>query len=111
MRLEVSGCPSSEFIPFLLDLHSMFARILRRLMRSKKAPVRARSRSWPRFIPSFDRLEERVNPGSASPTNVSMLYDVGAHSLSVSFQQALGSSDTPVYGAVFLEPAEPAAGG
>src|SRR5436305_10837324 len=89
----------------------MFARLLRKLLRPKQAPVKARSKSWPRFIPSFDRLEDRLSPASAAPTNVTMLYDAAAQSLSVSFQQALGSSDTPVYGAVFLEPAEPAMGG
>ena len=89
----------------------MFRRFLRKLARLTKAPVQPRARSWPRFVPSFDRLEDRLNPGSASPTNVTMLYDATAHSLSVSFQQALGSTDTPVYGAVFLEPAEPATGG
>ena len=72
---------------------------------------RARGYHLAEFIPSFDRLEDRLNPGSASPTNVSMIYDATAHSLSVSFQEALGSTDTPEYGAVFLEPAEPATGG
>src|SRR5439155_26036026 len=73
----------------------MFGRFLRKLLRSRKSPVKARSRSWPRFVPNFERLEDRLNPGSASPTNVTMLYDASAHSLSVSSQQATGSQSLP----------------
>jgi uncharacterized repeat protein (TIGR01451 family) len=51
-------------------------------------------------------FEERLNLNAAVPTNVTAIYDATAHSLSVSFQQAPGSTDVPVYGAVFLDPAE-----
>src|SRR5262249_2051363 len=39
----------------------MFGRFLRKVFRSKNAPVKARSRSWPRFVPSFDWLEGGVS--------------------------------------------------
>jgi hypothetical protein len=52
-----------------------------------------------------------VNPGSANPTNVTAIYDATAQSLSVSFQEAIGSRDTPVYGAAFLDPSVPSANG
>src|SRR5262245_21368223 len=89
----------------------MASRFLRKPKRSTKARVNDRAGSRSRLRLSFDCLEDRVTPASAAPTNVTMVYDTIAHSLSVSVQQALGSKDTPVYGAVFLEPAEPAAGG
>jgi hypothetical protein len=52
-----------------------------------------------------------LNPGSANPTNVTAIYDATAHSLSVSFQEAIGSKDTPAYAAAFLDPANPSTGG
>src|SRR5262249_14210297 len=97
--------PSLYFI-LLLEHHLMVGRFLRKLLPSRKTPVKTSLKRWPRFIPSFDRLEERLNPGSASPANVTAVYDAGAHQLKVSFQEAVGSTDTPEYGAVFLEPAE-----
>jgi uncharacterized repeat protein (TIGR01451 family) len=50
----------------------------------------------------LERLEDRLTPGSANPANVTAIYDYAARSLSVSFQEAIGSKDTPVYGAAFL---------
>src|SRR5215471_17600735 len=73
--------------------------------------MKARRRSRSKFVPDFDFLEARVNPGSADPANVTAIYDATAHSLSVSFQQAIGSRDTPVYGAAFLDPASPSTNG
>src|SRR5215831_11224036 len=61
------------------------------------------------FTPGFELLEDRLTPGSADPANVTAIYDAAAHSLSVSFQHAIGSRDTPVYGAAFLDPAYPTA--
>ena len=71
-----------------------------------KFPVNARRRSRPRLRPIFDMLEIRRNLGSAYPANVTEIYDSTAQSLSVSFTQAVGSTDTPVYGAVFLYPVD-----
>ncbi|HLW65732.1 MAG TPA: carboxypeptidase regulatory-like domain-containing protein [Gemmataceae bacterium] len=68
-------------------------------------------RSKPRFIPHLETLEIRLTPGSADPANVTAIYDASAQSLSVSFQQAIGSKDTPVYGAAFLDPAYPTTAG
>jgi hypothetical protein len=50
-----------------------------------------------------------MNLGAASPTNVSTINDAAAQKLTVSFQEAIGSTNTPVYAAVFIEPAEPSA--
>src|SRR5439155_3138784 len=41
----------------LLENPNMFGRFVRKLLRSNKAPAKARPRSWPWFVPSFDRLE------------------------------------------------------
>jgi hypothetical protein len=42
---------------------------------------------------------------------VTAVYDAAAHSLAVSFQEAIGSRDTPVYGAAFLDPSSPSTNG
>jgi hypothetical protein len=42
---------------------------------------------------------------------VTAIYDATAHSLTVSFQEGIGSKDTPVYGAAFLDPANPSTNG
>src|SRR5436190_12142527 len=50
------SAPSSKLIP-LPENPTMFGRFVRKLLRSNKAPAKARPRSWPQFVPSFDRLE------------------------------------------------------
>ena len=54
-----------------------------------------------------------VNIHSNEPfaDHVSAIYNASTQSLSVSFQEAVGSMDTPVYGAVFIEPSAPQTGG
>jgi hypothetical protein len=81
----------------------MFARIHRELLRSRRASVAACARSRSRLRLSLGRLESRTNPGAAMPTAVSSIYKESTHALSVSFQQSIAATDTPVYGAVFLE--------
>jgi hypothetical protein len=78
---------------------------------AKTNAAKTRQRSRPKFTPGIESLESRLNPGSANPTNVTAIYDAAAHSLSVSFQEAVGSHDTPVYAAAFLDPANPSTGG
>jgi hypothetical protein len=78
---------------------------------SRTGAVKTRRRSRPRFMPSIEPLEHRLNPGSANPANVTAIYDATAHSLSVSFQEAIGSKDTPVYGASFFDPSSPSTTG
>jgi hypothetical protein len=90
-------------------LSTYIRKLVDRFTMTDAAKTRRRSRS--RFTPDFELLEIRLNPGSADPANVTAIYDATAHSLSVSFQQAIGSRDTPVYGASFLDPASPTANG
>jgi hypothetical protein len=78
---------------------------------SRTNTVKTRRRLRPQFVPGLERLESRLNPGSANPANVTAIYDAAAQSLTVSFQEAIGSRDTPVYAAAFLDPANPSTGG
>jgi hypothetical protein len=89
----------------------MFSRFFRQLLRrSKKTPAKNTANPHRfKYFPKFELLETRLNPGAASPTNVTAIYDATAHTLSVSFQEAIGSTDVPAYAAVFIEPAEPSA--
>jgi hypothetical protein len=87
----------------------MLSTFLRKLADRVSGTDRERSRTS--FLPNFEHLESRLNPGSANPTNVTAIYDAAAHSLSVSFQEAVGSHDTPVYAAAFLDPANPSTDG
>lgn len=81
-----------------------FVRFFRSLSTPRKKPA-------PRARLLLERLESRLNPGSANPANVTAIYDAAAQSLSVSFQEAIGSKDTPVYGAAFLDPSSPSTSG
>lgn len=87
----------------------MLSALMRKLVDrySRANAIKPRRRARPRL----ELLEARLNPGSADPANVTAIYDATAHSLSVSFQEAIGSKDTPVYGAAFLDPVTPSANG
>jgi hypothetical protein len=89
---------------------STFVRKLQNRLSGRKA-AKAGRRSRSGFRPRLELLEVRLNPGSADPTNITAIYDATAHSLTVSFQEAIGSRDVPAYAAAFLDPANPSASG
>jgi hypothetical protein len=89
----------------------MLSAFIRKLMDRFSGTYAVETRRRARFLLNIEPLESRLNPGSANPANVTAIYDATAHSLSVSFQQAIGSKDTPVYAAAFLDPADPSTGG
>src|SRR4051794_27681439 len=93
-----------------MEIPPMFDRFLGKLLSSRKAPAKARPRSGRRFVSSFEQLEDRLSPASASPTNVNAISEAIRNSLSASLQQATQSQSYQlVNGAADLNPAAPSA--